>query len=84
MAPKTPRSAVQDSLKRSSRRRAARLSKPPADLASRLRGLYSRVAHKLKVDPSYVSRVARGERSSRLVSNELRRQLNKITRSAIQ
>ena len=29
------------------------------------RGLFSRIARKLNVDPSYVSRVARGERVSR-------------------
>ena len=33
----------------------------PTNLASLIRGLYGRVARQLKVDPSYVSRVARGE-----------------------
>ncbi len=36
----------------------------PTSLPSLFRGLYSRVAEKLDIDPSYVSRVARGERNS--------------------
>jgi hypothetical protein len=48
------------------------------DLASRIRGLYGRVARHLDVDPSYVSRVARGERQSAAVVSVLRRELNKI------
>jgi hypothetical protein len=40
---------------------------PPHNLASLVRGLYGRVAHQLKVDPSYVSRVARGERQSEAI-----------------
>jgi transcriptional regulator with XRE-family HTH domain len=36
----------------------------PKNLASFIRGLYARVASRLNVDPSYVSRVARGERTS--------------------
>ncbi|HTV66532.1 MAG TPA: hypothetical protein VMD98_13060 [Bryocella sp.] len=43
-------------------------------------GLYSRVARELKVDRSYVSRVARGERRSepveRAISNEFDRIVN--------
>ena len=34
-------------------------------------GLYSRVARKLNISPSFVSRVARGERQSDLVEQEL-------------
>jgi hypothetical protein len=48
------------------------------DLASLIRGLYRRVAHRLNVDPSYVSRVARGQRHSDAVKTELRRELDRI------
>ena len=41
-------------------------------LPSLFRGIYSRVAQKLGCDPSYVSRVARGERNSAEVSEALR------------
>jgi len=57
---------------------------PPADLASRLRGLYGRIARQLGIDPSYVSRVARGERQSELVDNALRQELTKIINRARQ
>jgi hypothetical protein len=43
------------------------------------RGLYVRVARKLGVDPSYVSRVARRERSSRQVETALRREIQEIS-----
>jgi hypothetical protein len=52
--------------------------RPPLNLASLLRGLYARVARKLRVDPSYVSRVARGERQSARVEKSLRRELRGI------
>jgi len=51
---------------------------PWADIVSRLRGLYSRVAKDLGMDPSYVSRVARSERRSKRVENALRRELTRI------
>jgi hypothetical protein len=41
-------------------------------LPSLCRGIYNRVARKLGCDPSYVSRVARGERNSEAVSEALR------------
>lgn len=44
------------------------------------RGLYVRVAQKLKVDPSYVSRVARGERYSKPVENALRHEIEQINK----
>ena len=44
------------------------------------RGLYVRVAQKLKVDPSYVSRVARGERHSPEVENTLRHEIEQINK----
>jgi hypothetical protein len=50
----------------------------PTNLASLIRGLYGRVARQLKVDPSYVSRVARGERQSDLIEVSLERELKRI------
>jgi hypothetical protein len=43
----------------------------PHNLASEFRGIYSRVASRLHVDPSYVSRVARGERKSAKIAAAL-------------
>src|SRR5579862_5468954 len=64
--------------KRKPRRDTATFKFAPNDLASLLRGLYHRVARQLDVDPSYVSRVARGERRSKKIEDALRRELNKI------
>ena len=44
------------------------------------RGLYVRIARELGVDPSYVSRVARGDRHSSEVEDALRQALEKIER----
>ena len=44
------------------------------------RGLYSRVARKLGVDRSYVSRVARGERRSPEIETALQAELKRIER----
>jgi hypothetical protein len=44
-------------------------------LPSLCRGLYNRVARKLGCDPSYVSRVARGERTSKAISEALRAEI---------
>lgn len=52
--------------------------RPPLNLVSVLRGLYARVARKLRVDPSYVSRVARGERNSARVEKAIQRELRNI------
>lgn len=52
--------------------------RPVSTLVSLLRGLYGRVARKLRVHPSYVSRVARGERRSKRVENEIRLELRRI------
>jgi hypothetical protein len=41
-------------------------------------GLYSRVARELKVDRSYVSRVARGERRSEPVERALSNEFDRI------
>jgi hypothetical protein len=46
-------------------------------LPSLYRGIYKRVAHKLRCDPSYVSRVARGERISHKVSSMLRNEIER-------
>ncbi len=45
---------------------------------ARYRGLYARVARRLGVDRSYVSRVARGERRSKRVEEALRAELKRI------
>jgi len=50
----------------------------PTNLASLIRGLYGRVARQLKVDPSYVSRVARGERQSDVIEASLERELRRV------
>ena len=44
------------------------------------RGIYVRIARKLGVDPSYVSRVARGDRRSKQIENVLRQELENINR----
>ena len=51
---------------------------PSQALPSRFRGLYHRVAKRLGVDPSYVSRVARKERRSEAVSAELQKEVARI------
>ena len=53
-------------------------SPAPTNLASLIRGLYGRVAKQMKVDPSYVSRVARGERQSDAIEASLERELKRI------
>jgi hypothetical protein len=50
----------------------------PLVLTSHFRGLYNRVAVAVDVDPSYVSRVARGERSSEIVEEALKKEIKKI------
>jgi hypothetical protein len=61
--------------------RAKSWNRPP-HLVSLLRRLYTRVAQKLGVDPSYVSRVARGERESDAVKAVLSAEMRKIFQSA--
>jgi hypothetical protein len=53
------------------------LNQPPdlRALPSLCRGIYNRVAQKVGCDPSYVSRVARGERNSETVSQALRAEI---------
>jgi transcriptional regulator with XRE-family HTH domain len=48
-------------------------------LPSLTRGLYKRVADKLGIDPSYVSRVARGERRSLKIEALLAKEYSKIS-----
>lgn len=54
----------------------------PPPLVSLFRGLYTRVAEKLGVDPSFVSRVARGERESDAVKAVLSTEMQKILERA--
>jgi transcriptional regulator with XRE-family HTH domain len=49
-----------------------------------MRGIYRRVAERLGVDPSYVSRVARGERKSRKIEAALNREVSKVLTIATQ
>jgi hypothetical protein len=42
------------------------------------RGIYKRVADQLQVDPSYVSRVARGERNAPHISDALRKEIARV------
>jgi hypothetical protein len=51
------------------------------NLASLFRGLYARVASRLDVHPSYVSRVARGERESEEIVQALECEMNQIVQS---
>jgi hypothetical protein len=44
------------------------------------RGLFARVAKKLGIDPSYVSRVAHGQRQSKRISVAIQAELNRIPR----
>lgn len=47
------------------------------NLPSLYRGMYNRVAAKIGCDPSYVSRVARGERRSAEIARALRTEIQK-------
>jgi hypothetical protein len=42
------------------------------------RGLFARVAKKLGLDPSYISRVANGKRQSERISQAIETELNKM------
>lgn len=53
------------------------------ELHAEFRGLYTRVARKAGVDPSYVSRVARGERKSEQIEELLRSELKRILKDFI-
>ena len=58
------------------------ISAPPLHFASLFRGFYGRVAKQLDLDPSYVSRVARGERQSETIEAALEREMKRIVRLA--
>jgi hypothetical protein len=48
------------------------------------RGIYKRVAVQLDIDPSYVSRVARGQRNAGFVSEALRKEIQRaLSRSGL-
>jgi Zn ribbon nucleic-acid-binding protein len=49
-----------------------------ATAVSLFRGLYARVANKLGVDVSYVSRIAHGERKSKVAEKVLTKEFNKV------
>jgi hypothetical protein len=55
-----------------------RTRKTIAEIHAEFRGLYARVARKAGVDPSLVSRVARGERKSPAIDEMLRSELKRI------
>jgi hypothetical protein len=55
---------------------------PPLHFASIFRGFYGRVARQLGLDPSYVSRVARGERQSEAIEAALEREMKRVVRLA--
>jgi hypothetical protein len=55
---------------------------PPLAALSEFRGIYKRVAVQLDIDPSYVSRVARGERNAPVVSEALRQEIQRVMGSA--
>jgi hypothetical protein len=46
------------------------------------RGLFARLARKLDLDPSYVSRVANGQRRSKRISQEIDAELHKMYRES--
>jgi len=46
------------------------------------RGIYRRVAKRLDIDPSYVSRVARGERRAAFVTEALKKEIHRAMEKA--
>jgi hypothetical protein len=51
---------------------------PCSVAVSLFRGVYARVGHKLGVDVSYISRVARGERKSKIAEKAIDREYRKV------
>jgi transcriptional regulator with XRE-family HTH domain len=49
-----------------------------ANLVSEYRGIYNRIAAQMGVDPSYVSRIARGERNNEPVRLALLKEVNRL------
>jgi hypothetical protein len=61
---------------------APKFKRTQLNLPSFYRGVYKRVAEELGVDPSYVSRVARGERTSPVINRALENELKQSLASA--
>ncbi len=53
-------------------------AKDLAHLISEYRGIYNRIANQTGVDPSYVSRIARGERTNSQVEIALAKEVNRL------
>lgn len=51
---------------------------PVSTMVSLSRGLYARVARRLGVHASYISRIARGKRRSKVVEKALSREFDKV------
>jgi hypothetical protein len=49
-----------------------------ADLVTEYRGIYNRIAAQTGVDPSYVSRIARGERTNAQVESALLKEVSRL------
>jgi hypothetical protein len=49
-----------------------------AHLVSEYRGIYNRIANQTGVDPSYVSRIARGERTNSAVQVALMKEVTRL------
>ena len=54
------------------------IKNPKLNRLSLYRGIYSRIAKQLGIDPSYVSRVARGELQSAKVEAALLKEMRRI------
>jgi hypothetical protein len=79
----SPKQAPQDGNGRDGNAHSVRQArKAQLNLPSFYRGVYKRVADQLGVDPSYVSRVARGERTSHTISRALENELKHSLASA--
>ena len=57
------------------------IKNPKLNRLIQYRGIYSRVARELGIDPSYVSRVARGERQSAKVEAALLKEIRRIEKN---
>ena len=53
-------------------------AKDIAHLVSEYRGIYNRIANQTGVDPSYVSRIARGERTNAQVETALMKEVTRL------
>jgi hypothetical protein len=51
-----------------------------ADLIAEYRGIYSRVSRRFKVDPSYVSRIARRQRDHKPIEAALAKEVSRLSR----